>query len=133
KLARQEEEAARRQLDATLYNAAEAVRIVTALVYPVIPESASKIWKQLGMNVPVDAVRFETLQWGGLEPGQAIGEVAGVFPRIEMKDAVAKMKALEVQVTAEQQVMLGKKPEAAATAAAADGACKIPVDDFIKV
>ncbi len=131
KLARQTDESSQQQLNATLYNAAETLRIVTALVYPVLPESAAKIWKQLGMPEPIESVRFETLQWGGLEPGQQIGEVAAVFPRIEMKEATAKMRALEEQVTAEQQAMLGKKPEA--PPAAPEGAAKIPVDDFAKV
>jgi methionyl-tRNA synthetase len=56
---------------------------------PVLPQSAPKIWAQLGMPEPIESVRFETLQWGGLQPGQKIGEVAAVFPRIDLKEAVA--------------------------------------------
>jgi methionyl-tRNA synthetase len=133
KLARQPDEASQKQLNDTLYTAAEALRIVTALVSPVLPESAQKIWMQLGMAEPIESVRFESLKWGGLPPGQKIGEVSAVFPRIELKDAVAKMRALEEQVTAEQQAMLGKKPEAPAPEPAAEGAAKIPIDDFLKV
>jgi methionyl-tRNA synthetase len=133
KLARQNDEASQRELSDTLYTAAEALRIITALISPVLPESAAKIWKQLGINEPLESVRFETLAWGGLEPGQPIGEVSAVFPRIELKDAEAKMRALEIEVTAQQQAMLGKKPEAATPAAAPEGPAKIPVDDFIKV
>ena len=132
KLARQQDEGSQKQLDGTLYTAAEALRIATVLVSPVLPESAQKIWAQLGMTEPLESVRLATLAWGGLPPGQKIGEVAAVFPRIELKDAVAKMRALEEKVTAEQQAMLGKKPEAAAAPAAATHA-KIPIDDFLKV
>ena len=131
KLARQTDEGSQKQLNDTLYTAAEALRIITALVYPILPESAAKIWKQLGMTEPIASVRFETLKWGGLQPGQQIGEVSPVFPRIELKDAEAKMRALEVEVTAAQQAMLGKKPEA--PAAATEGPTKIPVEDFAKV
>jgi methionyl-tRNA synthetase len=131
KLARQLDGDSQKQLNHTLYTAAEALRIVTALVSPVLPESAQKIWTQLGMADPLDSVRFETLHWGGLPFGQKIGEVSGVFPRIELKDAVARMRALEEQVTAEQQAMLGKKPELPATTA--QGPAKIPIDDFLKV
>ena len=131
KLARQQDQASQEQLNRTLYTAAEALRIITALVAPVLPDSAKKIWAQLGMQEPLEALRFETLAWGGLPPGQKIGEVSPVFPRIELKDAVAKMRALEEQVTAEQLAMLGKKPEAAA--AAPSGPAKIPIDDFLKV
>ena len=33
-----------------LYTAAEAIRIITALVYPVIPDAAAKVWTQLGLG-----------------------------------------------------------------------------------
>jgi methionyl-tRNA synthetase len=131
KLWRERDEASQRQLATTLYTAAEALRIATALLAPVLPESTRKIWAQLGMPEPLDAVRFETLAWGGLEPGQRIGEVAAVFPRIEVKDAVAKMRALEEETTARQAAMLGKKTEP--EPAAPSGPARIPIDDFAKV
>jgi methionyl-tRNA synthetase len=121
------------QLDETLYTAADALRVITALVAPVLPHSAAKIWAQLGMTEPLDSVRFDDLQWGGLKAGQKIGEISGVFPRIEAKDAIAKMRDLEEKVTAEQQVLLGKKPEPSAAEAAPLQAAKIAIDDFLKV
>ena len=116
-----------------MYSAAEALRVATALLSPVLPQSAPRIWAQLGMAEPIDSVRFATLQWGGLQPGQKIGEVSGVFPRIELKEAVAKMRELEEQATAEQAVLLGKAPAAGAEPAAPAGAPKISIDDFAKV
>ncbi|MGD0773244.1 MAG: methionine--tRNA ligase [Candidatus Solibacter sp.] len=128
KLARQIDQASQTELSATLYTAAESLRIATALLSPVLPQSAPKIWAQLGMPDSLDAVRFETLEWGTLQPGQKIGEIAPVFPRIDLKEAVASMRALEEKVTAEQNALLGKKPEPAAPASE-----KIAVDDFAKV
>jgi methionyl-tRNA synthetase len=128
-LVQQDEERAGRQLDSVLYTAAEALRIVTALLAPVLPQSAPKIWAQLGMTEPIESVRFDTLAWGGLQPGQRIGEVAGVFPRIDLKEAVAGMRAVEEQVTAGQAALLGKKTEPAAAPADA----RIAIDDFAKV
>jgi methionyl-tRNA synthetase len=61
----------------TLYTAAEALRIVTALVYPVIPESAAKIWAQLGFRTPLDAIRTADLAWGKLAEGQDIEPATG--------------------------------------------------------
>ena len=98
-------------LDDTLYTAAEALRIATVLLSPVLPQSAPKIWAQLGMTEPLEAVRLDTLAWGQLPAGQKIGEIAALFPRIEMKDAVAKMRELEELVTQEQNVLLGKAPK----------------------
>ena len=57
---------------------------------------------QLGMAEPLESVRLDALAWGQLPAGQKIGEVAGVFPRIEAKEAIAKMQELEGRVTAEQ-------------------------------
>jgi methionyl-tRNA synthetase len=131
KVFRQQDEASRRQLDTTLYTAAEALRVVTALLSPALPRSAPEIWAQLGMAEPLDSVRFETLAWGGLPAGQRIGEVAAVFPRIELKDAVAKMRELEEQVTARQAALMGKKPEAPEGGRGAEG--RISIDDFAKV
>ena len=128
KLARQIDQVSQTALSATLYTAAESLRIATALLSPVLPQSAPKIWAQLGMPGSIDEVRFETLAWGGLQPGQKIGEVAPVFPRIDLKEAVASMRALEEKVTAEQNLLLGKKPAAAEPAAE-----KIAIDDVMKV
>ncbi len=131
KLARSQDPSAPQQLDDTLYTAAEAVRLVTALLYPVLPESTRKIWAQLGMPEPIESVRIDSLSWGGLKAGQKIGEIAGVFPRIELKPAVDKMRELEAEVTAQQQILLGKKPETAE--AEAEGVARIAIDDFLKV
>ena len=128
KLARSTEASGPAQLDDTLYTAAEALRIVTALLYPVLPESTAKIWSQLGMPDAIGSLRFESLAWGGLKTGQKIGEIAGVFPRIELKPAVDKMRELEAEVTAAQQVLMGKKPEPVV-----EGTPKIAIDDFLKV
>jgi len=107
------------------------LRIATALLYPVLPQSTPKIWTQLGMAEPIDSVRFADLRWGQLPAGQKIGEVAAIFPRIELKDAVEKMRELEVIATAEQNVLLGKKPEPEPEAAPETP--KIAIDDFAKV
>jgi methionyl-tRNA synthetase len=121
---------AQSKLDTTLYTAAEALRIVTVLLYPIMPESTEKIWAQLGMTEKLEDVQLGGLAWGQLKGGQKIGEISGVFPRIEVKDAVDKLKALEAKATADQAVLLGKAAPAPPPAAAGD---KISIDDFVKV
>jgi methionyl-tRNA synthetase len=130
KLARLTGDASQSALDTTLYTSAEALRIATALLSPVLPLSAPKIWAQLGITDPVETVRFDTLQWGGLKPGQKIGEVAGVFPRLDAAQSIAAMRALEEKVTAEQNILMGKSPAAAVVP---DASPKIPIDDFLNV
>ncbi len=115
-----------RRLDGTLYTAAEVLRLAAALLAPVIPESAANIWNQLGMPEPLESVRFERLAWGQLEPGQKVHRGEPVFPRIKVDEATAKMRELEIQETARQNALLGKKPET-------EAAETISIDDFSKV
>jgi methionyl-tRNA synthetase len=82
-----------------LATAAEAIRIVTALVYPILPESAAKVWLQLGQGDISAAARsafLTELAWGGLKAGTKFGEPAPLFPRAE-KDAVERMQNIEDQ------------------------------------
>ena len=80
-----------------LATAAEAIRIVTALVYPVLPDAAAKVWRQLGLGEIEDAAKqafLRSLAWGGLKAGTKFGEPAPLFPRAE-KDAIELMQNLE--------------------------------------
>lgn len=82
-----------------LATAAEAIRIITALAYPILPDAAAKVWHQIGQGSLADAAQhaFLThLAWGGLKPGTKFAEPAPLFPRAE-KDAVERMQNLEDQ------------------------------------
>lgn len=97
KLAGQSDPESQEALANILYNAAETIRIITALVYPVLPDAAAKVWRQLGQGEIADAAKasFLThLAWGGLKPGTRFAEPAPLFPRAE-KDAVERMVAIE--------------------------------------
>ena len=80
-----------------LATAAEAIRIITALVYPILPDAAAKVWRQLGQGEIADAAKnafLTDVAWGGLKAGTRFGEPAPLFPRAE-KDAVERMQNLE--------------------------------------
>lgn len=135
KLAKQTDSDSQARLDAVLYTAAESLRVIAALIYPAIPASAGKIWNLLGLDTPLDQNRFETLHWGGLEPGHKVREVTPVFPRLDAKPAIEKMIDLEKQETARQNQLLGKTAEPVAEPAVplAPLAPSITIDDFAKV
>lgn len=76
-----------------LYTAAESIRIITALVYPIIPDAAAKVWLQLGLG-DIQQADLKNLAWGGLEPGTRLGQLSPVFPRAE-KDAITRMQDIE--------------------------------------
>jgi methionyl-tRNA synthetase len=80
-----------------LATAADAIRVITALVYPILPASASKVWLQLGLGDIQDAAKeafLTNLAWGGLAPGTKFSDPAPLFPRAE-KDAIERMQNLE--------------------------------------
>jgi methionyl-tRNA synthetase len=93
KLASKDDAGSRKELAEILYTAAEAIRIITALVYPVIPDAAAKVWAQLGLG-DIRQADLKNLTWGGLKPGTRLGELGPVFPRAE-KDAIQRMKEIE--------------------------------------
>lgn len=138
-LAKKQDEEPQRLLDEILYSAAEVVRIVTALLAPVMPEACGKIWGQLGMKAAAAEVRLDQLAWGQLPEGQTIGEIEPVFPRIEAAKAIERMLEIDEQEIERVNELLGKKeaaPEAAAwtpPAGVAPLAPTIEIDDFVKV
>ncbi len=80
-----------------LATAAEAIRIITALVYPIMPDAAAKVWRQLGQGEIADAAKksfLTNLAWGGLKAGTKFVEPAPLFPRAE-KDAIDRMQNIE--------------------------------------
>ncbi len=142
-VAEKQDEESRARLATILYTCAEALRIVTALAYPVIPESAAKIWKQLGLG-EITGFPLNGLKWGQLELGTKLGKVEPVFPRAD-KSAIERMQQMEEQRTAAPEK---KAPEPAGTGAQAGQPAaqavagpvaatpageKITIDDFAKV
>jgi methionyl-tRNA synthetase len=136
------DEESRARLATVLYTSAEALRIVTALAHPVMPDASARIWAQLGLG---DIRKFDLtqLQWGQLHLGTKLGEVQAVFPRAD-KSAVERMQKMEeqsgatgaspVQPSEASQPAPPAKPETASAKPAAtipDG--KISIDDFAKV
>jgi methionyl-tRNA synthetase len=133
KLAKDQSGHSQQLLDTTLYTAAEALRLVSALVSPVLPKSAQAIWHQLGFKEPVSEVKAEDLVWGRLQLGQRIGEIAPVFPRLDAKPTIQKMQELEEAERQRQAALVGQKPAPEAAAAPEPANSYIAIDDFAKV
>ena len=120
-----------------LATAAEAIRIITALVYPILPDSAAKVWRQLGQGEIADAAKsafLTELAWGGLKAGTKFGEPAPLFPRAE-KDATERMQNLEdennrtVIEAASKQEKAAESAETAAHSSAVASPSVASIDD----
>src|SRR5213082_171147 len=92
-LGEQQDEHSRARLATVLYTSAEALRIVTALAHPVIPEATARIWAQLGLG-NISKFDLSSLKWGQLPLATKVGKVEGVFPRAD-KSSVERMKNME--------------------------------------
>ncbi len=98
-VAEREDKDSRARLATILYTSAEALRVVTALVHPIIPEATARIWMQLGLG-EISQLNLRTLAWGQLPLGTKLGRVEGVFPRAD-KRTVERMQQMEQQRSAE--------------------------------
>jgi methionyl-tRNA synthetase len=124
-------DAAKQQLDDALYTSADLLRVAIILLHPILPDSTTQIWAQLGMTEPLETFDIRTLEFGQLNSGQPIGMVSPVFPRIDAKSAIDRMRELEEVETARQAKLLGKTAEPAAPVEPPSP--KIEFDDFTKV
>lgn len=74
------------ELNRVLYSAAECLRIVSGLLYPVMPGKMSDLRKALGLNeAEIAPHQTKISNWGGLPSGRKIGKLASLFPRIDRK------------------------------------------------
>jgi methionyl-tRNA synthetase len=125
-------------LGAVLYRAAEALRWLSVLLYPVMPTATTEIWNQLGLSDSPGKVVPASLNWGGLEQGNAIGEVKPIFPRLDKDRIMEEIKnESESKEIARNTAAAAQTSEAApqhATQADAVGVTSfIEIDDFAKV
>ncbi len=144
---------ARARLGTVLYTSAEALRVVTALAHPIIPESTARIWQQLGLG-DIARLNLRELKWGQLQLGTKLGKVEPVFPRAD-KSTVDRMQQLEQERSTVSEsktsspdtqpagigAQAGERateaiegpapPSAVPAATPADN--KITIDDFLKV
>jgi len=148
-----QDEESRQRLATVLYTSAEALRIVTALAHPVMPESTAKIWAQMGLG-DIKKLDLAQLCWGQLQFGTKLGEVQAIFPRAD-KSAVERMQKMEEPgssgsaTTAVQPIASATDTANPATSSGADANTPVPappvkpaaaipegkisIDDFAKV
>jgi methionyl-tRNA synthetase len=133
-------EADKERRDAILATTAEVLRIVTALTYPVLPESTTKVWALLGQTTPLGTVNLESLSWGQLKPGTQLGTSQPLFPRIDKAEAIERMEVMENEAQKAPPPTAAPTPAAAPAAPAAAGAAPAPegvqrigIEDFVKV
>jgi methionyl-tRNA synthetase len=119
-------------LNQTLYRGADALRVIAALIDPVIPDAASRIRRMLG----VTAEQWTTLRAGTLAAGTRLGDVEPLFPRIEK--TVEELRAMtsgneSAPTPPAPAPSPAPAPPAAAPVATSSSDGHIAIDDFMKV
>jgi methionyl-tRNA synthetase len=98
----------RKSLAVVLYNLLEGLRIISGLVYPVMPDTAVKMQRHLGLDHKKPFYLLDQLKkWKGIEPGTQLPKSIVLFPRIE-PDEIAKDSSVSQEKTAMQPPI---KPE----------------------
>lgn len=77
------DENSQNRLGTVLYNLAEAIRIISVLISPFMPNTPRKIWSQLGIKDENLGTWESVLKWGNLQPGIKVSRGQPIFPRIE--------------------------------------------------
>jgi methionyl-tRNA synthetase len=80
-------------LNAVLYRAAESLRWLCVLLYPIMPAATVEIWSQLGLADSGSPAKSDPakLEWGELSAATKIGEVKPPFPRIDKGKTMAEI------------------------------------------
>jgi methionyl-tRNA synthetase len=144
-----EDASQRERLARTLSTAAEALRIISILAHPVLPNATQKIWQQLGRPERLEDQRIDQVKWGAAPGETRIGKLEAIFPRVDRAAAIERMEAMEQDpqkpaaapaggetIPTTAPVAAGTPAAAGATSAApgaAPASAKIGIEDFAKV
>ncbi len=123
-------------LNAVLYRATETLRWLCVMLYPAMPAASKNIYGQIGLSGDIAGIDPAELQWGQLEPGTAIGETVGVFPRIDKKKVMSQIEENSQNLAVssqDEQPAAAAAPPVAVEPAEAEPENFITIDDFVKV
>ena len=84
----------RARLAAVMYNLLETVRICAVLLTPFIPDSAEKIFDQIGA-CPCCRTWEKANVWGSLRPDVTVHKGEALFPRVDAEKALAELNAIQ--------------------------------------
>ena len=108
------------RLATVLYNLAEAARIISVLIAPVMTKTPAKI--QAALGVPGELATLESIRhFGGIRPGSVVKKMELLFPRIDIEAELAAQEA-EKEMKKEEKKTEEPAPQP-----------MITIEDFAKV
>lgn len=85
------------RMETTIHCCLQCIKNLALISYPIIPESANRIWKMLGYKSELNDSDWKTIASKSIPEGQKLGEAVILFQRIEdtqIDEEIAKLQAL---------------------------------------
>ena len=123
-VAERDDKDSRARLATILHTSVEALRVVTALVHPIMPEATARIWEQLGLG-EIQQLDLRGLAWGQIQAGTMLSKVEAVFPRAD-KSMIERMQQMEQQRS--EPILSPKGGEKSGAPGSAEGVTKTVVE-----
>nr|WP_308551468.1 methionine--tRNA ligase [uncultured Peptostreptococcus sp.] len=115
------DEANKDQLNHVLYNLCESIRLISTFISSLLPETARKIFDQLGIAGREDLYDWASADTFGLIPeGTKVHKGEVLFPRLDVEEEIKSLEEMFAEKIVDQEVKLDHKEE-------------ITIDDFDKV
>jgi methionyl-tRNA synthetase len=95
-----------------LYTATDALRALAVLLYPVAPQSAERLWAQLGCDGELPKQNPRDLAWGQLKAGTKVSKPVAIFPRLDKAATLAKLEELAEADRERDKAVVGALREA---------------------
>jgi methionyl-tRNA synthetase len=103
------------ELKSVMYHIFEALRVVAVLIAPFMPDTAKKMYKQLGLTISIEEQGLSALSWGNLPGGTKTQPQQPLFPRLDLEEILKEEEELETnaanppQASAAEEKPVAKK------------------------
>ncbi len=94
----------RKQLEAVIFNLLEGLRIVSGLIYPVMPDTAKTMQKHLGLDPETPFYTLDLLRsWNTIVPETKLPKGITLFPRIDFEKIQKERTDIAASVLADKE------------------------------
>ena len=81
------------RLSTVMYNLVEALYKISVMISPFMPTTATKMAKQLGLDIDFDKLQLSNvLEWGAYPVGNVLNNAEPIFPRVEFTEDELKVE-----------------------------------------
>lgn len=94
----------KKRLARILFQATSAIRVISYLLFPVIPESAKKTWRLLGEEKSIEKELFSELKFENYRLGRRTKIPEPLFPRIALKDFLKEEQIQPTKLRKEEKM-----------------------------